>query len=81
MASPTRKVTTAHCPECDTVIRFSKQPELGELVTCQECNAVLEVVDLSPLELDWAYDAYDDDDDSWDDWDEDENDYDEDYDD
>ena len=70
MTTPMRKVLTANCPECDATIRFSKQPKLGAMVTCEECGETLEVVDLSPLELDWAYEDYDDDDD-WDEWDDD----------
>ena len=30
----------ASCPECHAQIRFRKQPELGDLVTCPECSMV-----------------------------------------
>ena len=69
------KINAARCPECTTNIRFENQLTLHDLVTCPECGTALEVIRLSPLKLDWAYD--DEDDDDWfddefgdDDWDE-----------
>jgi lysine biosynthesis protein LysW len=47
------------CPECDANIAFTKAPFLGQTKTCPECLAELEVIGLSPIELDWAYE-YDD---------------------
>lgn len=44
----------AYCPECDTRIRFKKQPKIGQLTTCPECLERLEVVSTRPLEVDWA---------------------------
>jgi lysine biosynthesis protein LysW len=75
-------VSVARCPECATNIRFEQQPALHDLVTCPECGTELEVINVSPLKLDWAYDDEDDDwfdddeygDDDWDDddWDDEE---------
>ncbi len=74
-------ISAARCPECATNIRFDSQPALHDLVTCPECGTELEVIKVSPLKLDWAYDDEDDDwsdndefgDDDWDDeeWDDD----------
>jgi lysine biosynthesis protein LysW len=75
--------SVARCPECATNIRFDKHPALHDLMTCPECGTELEVINLSPLKLDWAYDDEDDDwidaddfgDDNWDDdeeWDDEE---------
>lgn len=51
-----------YCPDCDARITL-KSPQLGQQVICRACGTELEVVDLSPLELDWALDEpYDDDD-------------------
>ena len=51
------------CPGCRTRIRFHKRMSLGEFVSCDECGDELEVVQLQPLKLDWAYaDPLDDDD-------------------
>lgn len=50
----------AYCPECDAKINV-KSPKLGQIVTCRVCDTRLEVVDLKPLELDWAFeDDFDD---------------------
>ncbi|MCW5875912.1 MAG: hypothetical protein KIS85_03430 [Anaerolineales bacterium] len=35
-------------------------PKIGARVQCQSCEAELEVVWLSPLELDWPVDDYED---------------------
>ena len=87
MAIAAQKLTTL-CPDCLTTIRFMAAPELGQLVTCPECAEEFEVVNLSPLKLEWTYgdpDEWDDDDDydddDYDDDDYDDDDYDEDDDD
>jgi lysine biosynthesis protein LysW len=51
------------CPSCDTKIRFRNNLYLGQLVTCQECGDVLEVVRLNPVKLDWAFEEPFEDDD------------------
>ena len=62
-------MTSAYCPGCDEKIKLNS-PKEGQLVTCQNCGDELEVVSLTPLELDWAYDGLDDDF-EWDDDDDD----------
>ncbi len=50
------------CPECDAQIVVDDGVERGEVVTCPECNAELEVVGLAPPrfvfappeEVDWG---------------------------
>lgn len=83
--NPVSKAQVGICPGCGARIRF-QEVELGEFVVCQECSDELEVIQLSPFRLDWAYaEPYDDE--QWDDdhdpsgndWDDD-NDYDNDYD-
>jgi len=66
-------MTIVECISCGSEIRFSKEPSMGALVTCSDCDAQLEVVWLDPIELDWPFDE--------DDYDEDEDNYydDEDY--
>jgi lysine biosynthesis protein LysW len=56
MAKVKTKVITAFCPTCDTRIRFSERPRLFDIVSCPECEEFFEVVRLSPIELQWAYD-------------------------
>jgi lysine biosynthesis protein LysW len=54
------KSDVAYCPECDAKINV-KSPKLGQIVVCRVCDTRLEVVDLRPLELDWAFeDDFDD---------------------
>ena len=38
------------CPECGAELRL-ENPELGELVVCEDCGAELEVVGLDPVGL------------------------------
>lgn len=73
----------AFCPDCEEPVRVAT-PKLGQRVTCESCGAELEIVEVSPLELDWAYDEPSDDweeeeeeEDEVDDWD-DEDDWDDD---
>lgn len=53
------------CPECEEKVYVDAEAEQGDIVTCEECGADLEVVGLDPLELDLyeESDDYDDDDD------------------
>jgi alpha-aminoadipate carrier protein LysW len=43
------------CPECDAEVGLGKTPKVGQKVTCSSCGAYLEVIETSPIELDWAY--------------------------
>jgi lysine biosynthesis protein LysW len=45
-----------YCPECDVTINLGKSPRKRQRVTCFKCGSQLEVVGLSPIRLDWAYD-------------------------
>ena len=45
---------TAPCPDCGLEISLYG-PKEGERIGCPTCGADLEVIGLSPLELDWAY--------------------------
>lgn len=45
----------AICPSCGEWVTLKAQPKLGLLVTCNECETELEVVEIDPVELDWAY--------------------------
>jgi alpha-aminoadipate carrier protein LysW len=63
-----------YCPECDSKISLGRDPQEGQKVTCSSCGAYLEVVGLSPIDLDWAFDENEDDD--WDEEEEDDDDWD-----
>jgi len=44
---------------------------MGQKMTCPHCDAWLEVIELDPVELDWAYEDEDEWEEDWDDEDED----------
>ena len=52
------KTTAVACPECDEDIILKSDIRWGEQVTCPHCSTELEVINTSPLELDWVYDEY-----------------------
>ena len=68
---------SALCPDCGERVAIRGAVHVGQEITCPHCDAILEVVDTDPVELDWAYE------DDWDEdeYDEEEEDDDEDYDD
>jgi alpha-aminoadipate carrier protein LysW len=43
---------TAICPECDEDVYVDADSEQGDIVSCDECGADLEIVGLDPIELD-----------------------------
>jgi alpha-aminoadipate carrier protein LysW len=54
----------AICPECDAEIEVDEfDVDKGDQLSCPECGSNLEVVGLSPLELDVAPDDDEEDDD------------------
>ena len=53
----------ATCPECDAEIEVDEfDVDKGDQLSCPECGSNLEVVGLSPVELDLAPDEDDEDD-------------------
>ena len=77
-------MATVLCPDCTRKIIIGPKPKKGQMISCPHCDAYLEIVSTSPLELDWP--EYDEDfeqedwdnDDDYDDWDFDDDDEDED---
>ncbi len=47
-------VVMTYCPECGQFFELAN-PKEGQRVGCPNCQARLEVLNLEPLELDWAY--------------------------
>jgi lysine biosynthesis protein LysW len=43
------------CPQCSHRVKLRSRPVESQLVQCQHCKTVLEIVSLEPVELDWAY--------------------------
>jgi lysine biosynthesis protein LysW len=48
--------TVVGCLECGDRITVTSRLKVGQAVTCPECGTKLEIVNLDPLEIDWAYD-------------------------
>ena len=44
------------CRSCGGEMRFRRAPQLCQRFTCPRCNTQLEVIGLTPLEVDWAFD-------------------------
>lgn len=75
MATKVKKSLAAICPNCEETILFHNLPEIGQLVTCVECNDELEIIALNPILLSWP--IYDDD--EWEYADFDDDDFDDDF--
>ena len=56
------EMLVAKCPLCGEKVKVGTKPWIGQEVECPACDAVLEVVGLNPVSLDWPYDdeGYDD---------------------
>ncbi len=52
---------TTSCPECDEEVYVDAESEQGDIISCDECGANLEVVGLDPIELDLSQDRDDED--------------------
>ena len=61
------KLSVASCPGCGVNIRLQEPVRLGEFVICDECGDELEIVSMSPIKLDWAFEEpFDEDDEEFD---------------
>jgi hypothetical protein len=54
---PVEALMDTVCVHCRERISLGPQPRIGQRVACSGCQACLEVISLSPIELDWAYDG------------------------
>ncbi len=50
-------MATTYCLDCERPIKFEKKPLVGQRIKCAACEAVLEIINIDPLELDWVYDG------------------------
>lgn len=58
-----------YCLDCDRKIILHTDVRVGDQVTCSSCDAEFQIISLSPVEIDWLFDGYEDDDDDYEDWD------------
>ena len=49
-------MASTYCPDCDGRTEFNPHAVVGQKVTCPHCDSDFEVINVEPLELDWAYD-------------------------
>ncbi|MBO9370437.1 MAG: hypothetical protein J7575_05025 [Chloroflexi bacterium] len=49
----------ARCPECNTILPVPPDVALYDRLYCEECGALLEIVSLNPLELEYVFDYED----------------------
>ena len=42
------------CPDCEENFELEDTAEIGQVITCPACKASLEILDLSPVVLDYA---------------------------
>jgi transcription elongation factor Elf1 len=49
----------ATCPSCDEDVLVPGKTKLGAAIVCGRCGCKLEVINTSPVELDWASDDLD----------------------
>ncbi len=47
----TMSMATAECPECVGMIPLAQETMKGEILTCPDCGAELEVTGVNPIEL------------------------------
>jgi len=52
----------ADCPSCGTQVTLSNNIRIGQHIMCGKCREVLEIIWLEPVELDWPFEADEDDD-------------------
>ena len=50
-----RMRSIAYCPECGAEVRLKEIAEIGARVRCPKCGERLDVVQVRPPELDYAY--------------------------
>lgn len=48
-------MSTLICPECRHALHTEGEPQEGQQITCTECGARLEVISVTPLEVDWFF--------------------------
>jgi hypothetical protein len=57
-----KKLVTVRCLDCENAIELTFRPVEGQILTCPFCEAELEVINEDPLELDFYFEDWLDDD-------------------
>lgn len=59
----TLREAVIECLDCGSKFTLKGRIELGQEITCPDCEAWMEVVSLDPIEVDWIYEEPEDDED------------------
>jgi lysine biosynthesis protein LysW len=61
------KKIVVDCVDCGEPTTLSGRIEIGQIVTCPECYATMEVISLDPVQVDWVRDepVYTDQEEDW----------------
>ena len=74
------KKETVECLACDEDVYVGRNPKVGHFVTCHNCDATFQIIDIDPVLIDWPYDEDDAEYEDYEDYnDDDEGYYDEDF--
>lgn len=49
------RANSAECPECDAWVELPQIVRVGKKVKCPQCETMLEIVELAPPVLDYAF--------------------------
>jgi hypothetical protein len=52
------RTALAPCPGCRGGVSLGSEPREHQRLTCPHCGDYLEVINLEPPELDWAFDDF-----------------------
>jgi len=55
------RTTLAPCPGCGHPINLGSRSKEGQRLACPNCRDYLEIINVEPLELDWAFDDFESD--------------------
>jgi lysine biosynthesis protein LysW len=50
-------MSTTFCLDCDHEINLAEHLEMGQEVKCPNCKIKMEIIQVEPLRLDWAYEG------------------------
>jgi len=54
-----KEAAVGTCLDCDTNIDLDENAEIGDVIICPQCKCRMEIIDLSPVILDYAVDEDD----------------------
>lgn len=52
------RTAVAPCPGCGRPVNLGSRPRVGQRLACPNCGDYLEIINMEPLELDWAFDDF-----------------------